>query len=426
MPQGLPRKIRLAFVTQALLSSVVISLGLLAVGLVVRQQLLDDGWRAEADAVFAAPAHRRAALLPRATTMRAWFMPTGTSDASLPTELVALGPGLHDIDTGAPMDTVYVDRRPAGTFIARFSSDIVDKAILLTGLLGLLLSLAAVYLMSWLTYRTSKRLVSPVSWLAEVVQRWDPRDPDGSTIAPAHLPADAGSEVRHLASALGAMADRVGDFVERERDFTRDASHELRTPLTVIRVATDLLLADPDISARQQRSLARVQRAGRDMEAVIEAFLILAREADIAPQSEAFDVIDVVHEELERVRAMVAGKPIEIELIEDASPRLYASRRVLNVMLGNLLSNAAHFTDTGCISVRVDSDRIEVRDTGIGMSVESLERAFDPFWRADFTREDGKGMGLSIVRRLGERFGWPVSLSSVEGEGTLATIRFLG
>ena len=64
-------------------------------------------------------------------------------------------------------------------------------------------------------------------------------------------------------------------FVARERNFTRDASHELRTPLTVIRVASDLMQSDPDLPERAHRSLARIQRAGRDMEAVIDAFLLL-------------------------------------------------------------------------------------------------------------------------------------------------------
>ena len=89
--------------------------------------------------------------------------------------------------------------------------------------------------------------------------------------------------MRKLSRALTGLSERIGDFVQRERNFTRDASHELRTPLTVIRVATDLMLADPDLPPRMQRSLARMQQAGRDMEAVIEAFLILAREADVAP-----------------------------------------------------------------------------------------------------------------------------------------------
>ena len=58
------------------------------------------------------------------------------------------------------------------------------------------------------------------------------------------------------------------------------------------------------------------------------------------------------------------------------------------------------------------------------MDAGTLQRAFDPFYRADPDNVTGKGMGLSIVRRLGERFGWPVSLDSEPGQGTTATIHF--
>ena len=95
-------------------------------------------------------------------------------------------------------------------------------------------------------------------------------------------------------------------------------------------------------------------------------------------------------------------------------------------MLGNLLSNAVHFTDHGDIEVRLGPDRIEVRDSGIGMDAQTLAKAFEPFYRADPSREESKGMGLSIARRMGERMGWPVSLHSLPGQGTTATIRFLG
>jgi signal transduction histidine kinase len=103
---------------------------------------------------------------------------------------------------------------------------------------------------------------------------------------------------------------------------------------------------------------------------------------------------------------------------------LHASPRVFAVMLRNLLANACTFTDRGRIEVRIEADRLLVADTGIGMSSESVKRAFDPFYRADPERLSGKGMGLSIVRRLGERFGWPVALESLPGHGTTSTIHF--
>lgn len=427
MPNGLPRKIRLAFILQALLGSLVITIGVLVAILVVRHEVLSDRMEREADLFWAAYSADRSHPMPRTSGMSSYLDVPGAPDPALPDSLRGARPGLHWLPTtlsGEARRSVYIDRRPEGTFYLTLDTRHIDQAILLTGFVSLLLSLATTFLVSWLTYRISRRLVAPVSWLAHEVSRWDPRDPDASSIKPRNLPEDAGEEVRQLSRALVGLADRVGEFVERERDFTRDASHELRTPLTVIRMATDMMLDDPGISARSLRSLGRVQRASRDMEAVIDAFLILAREADIAPQAARFEVIDIVREEVERVRPLLEGRPVELEVVDEGAPTLFAPPHALNVMLRNLLVNAVTFTERGRIEVRVGPDRLEVRDTGIGMSPETLAKAFEPFYRADNSREEGKGMGLSIVRRLGERFGWPATLSSAPGEGTIAVIHF--
>lgn len=427
MTQGLPRRIKLAFIMQAVLGSIVITAAIVAAGLLVRHVILAGHLQREADVFWTGRAASPAHPLPRSSVVAGYLDPATPGDRSAPRELRELGPGRHQRALpGAPgkMQVLLVDRRPQGTLYLTLDSTHIDRAILLTGMVSLLVSLLAIYLVSWLTYRTSKRLVGPVSWLADAVAQWDPRDPDASAIKPGNLPVEAGNEVRHLSSALVGLADRVADFVQRERDFTRDASHELRTPLTVIRVATDLMLTDPDTSARSQRSLMRVQRAGHDMEAVIDAFLILAREAEVAPQSESLDVAEIIHDEIERARPLLAGKPVELVVVDEGVSRMMAPPRVLNVMLGNLLSNAVRFTEEGRIEVRAGPDRIEVRDSGIGMSTEVLAKVFNPFYRVDIARDEGKGMGLSIVRRLGERFGWPVELYSAEGRGTTAIVRF--
>ncbi|HMM26525.1 MAG TPA: HAMP domain-containing sensor histidine kinase, partial [Pseudoxanthomonas mexicana] len=226
------------------------------------------------------------------------------------------------------------------------------------------------------------------------------------------------------AAALHGLAQRVSAHVARERDFTRDASHELRTPLTVIRVASDMAMAE-DSPPRVARALQRIQRAGRDMEAVIDAFLILAREAEVEPQSEDFDVADIVMDEAENARALLLNKPVDLEVTLHARPRLHAPPRVFQVVVSNLLRNACSYTDRGRIDVILEPDRVIVRDTGIGMSAESMVRVFEPFYRADPSRPQGSGLGLSIVSRLCDRFGWKIELDSELGRGTTATIRFV-
>ncbi|MBA2238615.1 MAG: HAMP domain-containing histidine kinase [Lysobacter sp.] len=427
MSYGLPRKIRFAFILQAVLGSLFLTIGLLVAVLAVRQYVILERMGTEAERFWEAYAQDPDTPLPNMTTMTGYLDRPGAPDPRLPAVLRNARTGVHWLPMmmrTKPQRTLYVDRQPQGTFYLSWDTWRIDRAIVLTGFVALLLSLATTLLISWLTYRVSGRLVAPVSWLADVVSRWDPRDPDADALDPGNLPPDSGHEVRQLSSALADLAYRVGDAVERERDFTRDASHELRTPLTVIRMATDMMIDDPGISARSLRSLGRVQRASRDMEAVLDAFLILAREAEIAPQSAQFDALDVVREEVERARPLLLDKPITLQVHEEGSPKLFAPPHVLNVMLRNLLVNAVTFTERGEIEVCVAADRIAVRDTGIGMSPETLAKAFDPFYRADLTREEGKGMGLSIVRRLGERFGWPVTLTSTPDEGTTAIIHF--
>lgn len=423
MPQGLPRKIRVAFVLQ----TVTVTLSLLAcawlVPEVVRRSFVQQASAVEAEDFFVRRAGDPAHPPPHSRNISGWFVPAGASAAlAPPPNLADLPPGYHDLRDSEL--AVRVERRPAGTLYLAYDRGSIDRLLYAYALLPSVLALLLVLLVSWLTYRVSKRLVAPVNWLAREVAAWDPRRPDFHALSPDRLPADIGSgEARQLAQALHVLGGRLDAFVARERNFTRDASHELRTPLTVIRVAADLLETETALSPRGQRSLRRIQHASRDMEMVIDAFLILAREGETSVTDEEFSVADVVAEEVERVQPLLEGKPVSLEVVAEARPRLRAPARVLGVMLGNLLSNAARYTDNGAIEIRVQPDRVSVRDTGIGMSSETLERAFDPFYRAD-QETGGLGLGLSVVRRLADRFGWPVELESTPGQGTLATIRF--
>src|SRR5690606_11934174 len=173
-----------------------------------------------------------------------------------------------------------------------------------------------------------------------------------------------------------------------------------------------------------RRPLERIQRAARDMEAVIDAFLVLARESGVAPVSEELDVSEVVLDEVEKARPLLFGKPVDLRLAADAAPKLFAPPSVLAMVVRNLIQNACNFTEQGSIEVRVEADAVVVRDSGIGMSAETLQHVYDPFFRADAFSPLGKGFGLTIANRLVRRFGWQLRLDSVEHQGTTATLRF--
>lgn len=419
---GLPRKLKYAFILQATTAICAVVVGAYVASMVALGDWSQRSLREEAAYFWQRRAADPTHTPPDGRLLHGYFLTMGGDTADLPAPLRYLPVGLHELKRERVL--VLVERKPPGVLYMTYQQPSLNRMVAwIVGVPGLL-ALIAILVSSWMTYRMSRRMVDPLAWLAQEVRRWDPREPDTSKLDSAALPSDAGFETRQLAGALQRMGQRMREFVRRERNFTRDASHELRTPLTVIRVASDLMQDDAELPQRAHRSLARIRRATRDMEAVIDAFLILARESDVEPQRETFDVHEVVYEEVEKARALVQGRPIELHLTENAQPRLHASPRVLAVMLGQLLRNACMFTEQGEIEVILDSTSVRVRDTGIGMTPDILAQAYDPFYRADIANPERKGMGLAIVARLGERFGWPVEIDSQPGLGTLATIRF--
>jgi signal transduction histidine kinase len=160
------------------------------------------------------------------------------------------------------------------------------------------------------------------------------------------------------------------------------------------------------------------------MEELTSAFLLLARESQTGLPLGATCVNDVLADELERARLLAAGKPIESRL--SATHRLYvdAPEKVLPVLLGNLLRNAFSYTDAGEVMVDVGAGSVMIRDTGVGIAPGQVDAMYQPFVRGDAGGRGGHGVGLTIVRRLSDRFGWPVTIESSPGVGTRVLIRF--
>jgi signal transduction histidine kinase len=423
---GLRGKIWIAFVLQLAAISIATLLSVYGAWIVLRDVLIKEALTLETAHYWRRLARDANSQAPDTYNMHAYLVVPGRDSATLPEGLGTLAPGYHAVSMGGRDNLVMVTDRPGGDarLYLVFEQEQVDKLALWFGYVPLTIVLAIIYITTWLSYRVSRRAISPVIWLANAVRALDPKKPDLSSIEPQHLPVDADGDVQVLAAALHGFASRLEEFVERERNFTRDASHELRSPITVIKVAADVLLADGELSQFGERSVQRIKRAVRDMEALIEAFLILAREGDVGLPDEDFVVSEVVEGEVDRAQGLVEGRPVEVTLVREGDFALHAPPKVLAVMLSNLLRNACLYTEQGKVTATVGKDFIRIDDTGVGMSEEDLAQAFQPFFRGKGSGKGGHGVGLTIVRRLADRFRWPVELSSTLGVGTSATIRF--
>jgi signal transduction histidine kinase len=286
----------------------------------------------------------------------------------------------------------------------------VIGAVFLFGLLSLVLGL-------WL----SRKVLKPVSELANRLREFR-KIGKAEPLAP-HFADD---EVGELARALDEYSARLTAMVERDREFNSDVSHELRTPLAVIASTTELLQGSPDLTEKLSERLKRIERASRQATELIEALLLLSRAERRGPtRGEITEVGKVAADVIESQRPQVRGKSLTIELIVNETVNVNAPASVLSVALTNLIGNAIKYTLEGSVRVEVGAGCIEVIDTGPGIKPEDAERLFQRGVRGEGAGGSGAGLGLAIVRRLCELYGWDVSMRPrADANGAIASIKF--
>ncbi|GLQ47733.1 two-component sensor histidine kinase [Dyella lipolytica] len=299
------------------------------------------------------------------------------------------------------------------------SHEDLGKRQLITSLISavILFSLLSLAIGLWL----SRKVLKPVSELARRL-----RDFRKAGRAEPLAPHFADDEVGELAQALDGYSERLTAMVERDREFNSDVSHELRTPLAVISSTTELLQGSPDLTEKLRERLKRIERASRQATELIEALLLLSRAERRGPtRGETTEVTKVATDVIESQRPQVRDKPIEVELIQNDPYSVNAPASVLSVALTNLIGNAIKYTLQGRVTVKVEKGRVDVIDTGPGIKPEDAERLFQRGVRGEGAGGSGAGLGLAIVRRLCELYGWDVSIRPrADTNGAIASIVF--
>lgn len=263
----------------------------------------------------------------------------------------------------------------------------------------------------------ASRVMSPVSELALRIKR-SGRSAQSEALA-AHFPDD---EVGQLAEALDDYADRLTNVVQRDREFNADVSHELRTPLAVVKGAVELLLSKPDVDDKTRNRLLRIQRAEQQCTDLISALLLLSRSER---GHGATDIAKLSEQLLDAHRAQLGGKPLALRVEGERGLVVDAPEAAVAVALGNLIGNAVKYTTEGEVVVRLHAGSVEVIDSGPGLSAEDAAKLFERGYRGTHAgHSQGGGIGLSIVRRLCELYGWDVRVKPGETRGVVATLTF--
>jgi signal transduction histidine kinase len=263
-------------------------------------------------------------------------------------------------------------------------------------------------------------------------------------------------ELERLTHSLNRMIDRLEEALAHNHRFSADASHELRTPLTIMRGELEELLGLPDLPSQAVENLVSTLDEIERMSCIVSSLMTITR-LDVGGERMAIQPVSLTvlaRTTSEQMRLLAVERGFELKFAATTDIWVNADPMRLKQVLVNLIDNAIKYTpqvdlltidgeelestavhfdsyrgaavDKGAgITVQVTAQQdkavLEIRDHGVGISLDSLPHIFGRFYRADFARtrvSGGVGLGLAIVKSIVTAHDGTVSASSELGLGT--------
>lgn len=261
-------------------------------------------------------------------------------------------------------------------------------------------------------------------WILDVGEVTE-RDQDGrpTRMLGVHTDVTDLREAREQAEA----ADRA------KSEFLSNMSHELRTPLNGVLGYTQILLNDSKLNEDQQHGLNAIRNCGEHLLTLINDVLDLSKieagRLELEPDACDFHALLQSVRDVFAQRAADKGLQLEIDVAPEVARVIRTDSTKLKQVLVNLVGNAVKFTERGSVKVSVSEMpdqrlQIAVSDTGVGMTPDDLENAFDPFKQAAAGKQaGGTGLGLAISQRIVEAMKGSLTAESRVGSGSVFTLR---
>lgn len=243
-------------------------------------------------------------------------------------------------------------------------------------------------------------------------------------------------KVKEKTKELNAAKEKAEEMNRLKSSFLANMSHELRTPMIGILGYSEILSEDKDPNIR--KTAAVINQSGHRLMDTLNLILNLSRieAGNIELTLKNVDLVKVVRECCQTFEQPAFKKSLKLKFTANYSTLVvHLDEMLLKEIIKNLLSNAIKYTDSGCVTVEVDSDNtnstkrafITVKDTGIGIAKEHLPFIWDEFRQVSegFDRSfEGTGLGLSITKKFVEKMNGTITMESELNAGSAVTISF--
>jgi signal transduction histidine kinase len=316
--------------------------------------------------------------------------------------------------------------RPSHVLAAWASLEPVEAEIRSLAAMLPLLSLVLWALAAGIGRHFGRRALAPLTLMAESARTMpfdDCRLPSPGTR----------DELEDFAGSFNGLLDRLHVALERQKQFTGQASHQLRTPLAALIAAIEVARRRPRTVEEHERVLDRLHDDAVRLWRVVEALLFLARaEAEAGlPDLERLDLAAWAADQLLTWDGHERAADLRFERGDGGLTWTRAHRPLLGQLLDNLIENACKYSGPGTpILVRVWCEpgvvALAVEDQGCGIAPEDLPRVFEPFYRAESSRQlghAGVGLGLAVARRIAATHGGTIIADNLPGRGCRFIVR---
>lgn len=237
-------------------------------------------------------------------------------------------------------------------------------------------------------------------------------------------------EMEVLIEDFNTMVSELATNETLKSDFIANVSHEIKTPIAIIKNYAQALESSALTEEEQCEYITTISESAERLSVLVQNILRLNKmESQAIVEKERFCLDEQLSLCILAADEQLEEKQLELDVDMDECVYINSDQSLLDIVWNNLLNNAIKYTDEGGkISIQLkkgDQEQaiVRIRDTGCGMSPETMHHIFDKFYQGDTSHASkGNGLGLAMVRRVTEMLGVDIHVESREGEGSLFVV----
>ncbi|MDD2565713.1 MAG: HAMP domain-containing sensor histidine kinase [Candidatus Gracilibacteria bacterium] len=222
---------------------------------------------------------------------------------------------------------------------------------------------------------------------------------------------------------VGKNFKPIKEIIASLEDFSANINHELKTPITEI-IST--LSLTKEINKNHEKAIDTSLNSAQKLAKILDSMLGIINLVDSSYKKEKLDLISEINRIIKENDNKIAEKNIKLK--KDFKNKNYIqniNKEHFEICVGNILKNAIKYSgDNAGIEIFFNNGILEIKDDGIGIEEKNLKNIFNRYFRENYLKEEGYGLGLSLVKKIIDLNGWKISIESEKNIGTTIIINF--